>query len=169
MENVVGMLNQVCTVLICKNINIESITASESSIPGIHKLTINVMADREEIELAAKLIEKKVDVLKTYVYAPDDLVMQEIALYKVARCKNIEQIIREHNVRILDVTDDYIVLERTGHKEDTEALLKLLKPYGVHQFTRSGLVAIIKSKRELLTEFLEERAKELAASKSAKH
>lgn len=165
-ENHVGLLNQVCTVLICKNVNIESITASESSIQGVHKYTVYVHAEPDEVALVAKLIEKKVDVMKVFVYTPDEIIMQEIALYKVSRGKNIEKLIREHNVRILEVDDDFLILERTGHQEDTQSLLKLLEPYGVQQFVRSGIVAVIKSKRELLSEFLETREKDLKEAKA---
>lgn len=165
-ENHVGLLNQICTVLICKNVNIESLTTSESSIPGIHKFTVCVQTSPEEVNLVAKQIEKKIDVIKVFVYTPDEVVMQEIALYKVSRGKNIEKIIREHYVRILEVADDYMVLERTGHKEDTQALLELLKPYGVQQFVRSGLVSVIKSKHELLTEYLENLEKEVLEAKN---
>ena len=52
--------------------------------------------------------------------------------------------------------DDYIVVEKTGHKAETQALFRLLQPFGVQQFVRSGTVAIIKSRRELLNEYLEE-------------
>lgn len=92
--------------------------------------------------------------MKVFVFTPDELVLQEIALYKVARNKNIENLVRDQHVRILEVDNDYIVLEKTGHKKETQALFELLKPYGVYQFVRSGLVAVIKSKRELMTEFL---------------
>ena len=68
----------------------------------------------------------------------------------------VEQLVREHNVRILEIDEDYIVVEKTGHKADTQALFRLLQPYGVQQFVRSGTVAIIKSRRELLNEYLEE-------------
>ena len=59
--------------------------------------------------------------------------------------------------RILEICDDYIVLEKTGHKEDTQSLFELLQPHGVQQFVRSGQIAIIKSKRELLNEYLQKR------------
>ena len=97
-------------------------------------------------------IEKKIDVLKTFVYTSDEVVQQEIALYKVTRSRSVERLVRQHNVRILEIDDDYIVVEKTGHKE----LFRLLQPYGVQQFVRSGIVAIIKSRRELLNEYLEE-------------
>ena len=119
-----------------------------------------VYTEPDQIEKLAKQIEKKVDVLKAFVYTPDEVVQQEIALYKVTRSNNVEKLVREHHVRILEISDDNIVLERTGHKEETQALFELLKPYGVQQFVRSGQVAIIKSKHELLNEYLEEMKKQ---------
>ena len=63
--------------------------------------------------------------------------------------------IGEHK-HTVEAGEDYIVVEKTGHKADTQALFRLLQPYGVQQFVRSGTVAIIKSRRELLNEYLEE-------------
>ena len=159
-ENKVGLLSQITTVFTCRNVNIESLTVSESALPGIHKFTIVVYTEPDQIEKLVKQIEKKVDVLKAFVYTPDEVVQQEIALYKVTRINNVEKLVREHHVRILEISEDNIVLERTGHKEDTQALFELLKPYGVQQFVRSGQVAIIKSKHELLNEYLEEMKKQ---------
>lgn len=158
-ENKVGLLSQITTVFTCRNVNIESLTTSESALAGIHKFTIVVNTEPDKIEKLVKQIEKKVDVLKAFVYTPDEVVQQEIALYKVTRSNNVEKLVRDHHVRILEISDDYIVLEKTGHKSETQELFQLLKPYGVQQFVRSGQVAIIKSKRELLNEYLEELEK----------
>ena len=115
-ENKVGLLSQITTVFTCRDINIESLTTSESSIPGIHKFTIVVITDPEKIEKLVKQIEKKIDVLKAFVFTPDEVVQQEIALYKVTRSNSVEKLVRDHHVRILEICDDYIVLEKTGHK-----------------------------------------------------
>ena len=155
-ENKVGLLNQITTVFTSRNVNIESLTTSESALEGIHKFTIVVRTEPERVEKLVRQVEKKIDVLKTFVYTSDEVVQQEIALYKVTRSRNVERLVREHNVRILEIDDDYIVVEKTGHKAETKALFRLLQPYGVQQFVRSGIVAIIKSRRELLNEYLEE-------------
>ena len=158
-ENKVGLLSQITTVFTCRNVNIESLTTSESALPGIHKFTIVVRTSPETVEKVVRQIEKKIDVLKTFVYRPEEVVQQEIALYKVTRSNSVEQLVRHHNVRILEVDTDYIVVEKTGHKEETQQLFRLLQPYGVQQFVRSGTVAVIKSRRELLNEYLEELEK----------
>ena len=116
-------------------------------------------SDPGQIDKLVRQVEKKIDVLKTFVYTPEEVVQQEIALYKVTRSRGVEQLVRKHNVRILEIDEDYIVVEKTGHKADTQALFRLLQPYGVQQFVRSGTVAIIKSRRELLNEYLEELEK----------
>ncbi|WP_346701738.1 acetolactate synthase small subunit [uncultured Alistipes sp.] len=158
-ENKVGLLSQITTVFTCRNVNIESLTTSESALKGIHKFTIVVRTTPESVEKVVRQVEKKIDVLKTFVYTPDEVVQQEIALYKVTRSHNVEQLVRKHNVRILEIDTDYIVVEKTGHKSETQELFHLLQPYGVQQFVRSGTVAVIKSKRELLNEYLEELEK----------
>ena len=158
-ENKVGLLSQITTVFTCRNVNIESLTTSESALAGIHKFTIVVRTDPEKIEKLARQVEKRIDVLKVFVFTSDEVVQQEIALYKVTRSRNVEQLVRRHNVRILEIDDDYIVVEKTGYKSETRELFELLQPYGVQQFVRSGIVAIIKSRRELLNEYLEELAR----------
>ena len=158
-ENKVGLLSQITTVFTCRNVNIESLTTSESALAGIHKFTIVVRTDPEKIEKLARQVEKRIDVLKVFVFTSDEVVQQEIALYKVTRSRNVEQLVRRHNVRILEIDDDYIVVEKTGYKSETRELFELLQPYGVQQFVRSGTVAIVKSRRELLNEYLEELEK----------
>ena len=158
-ENKVGLLSQITTVFTCRNVNIESLTTSESALAGIHKFTIVVRTDPEKIEKLARQVEKRIDVLKVFVFTSDEVVQQEIALYKVTRSRNVEQLVRRHNVRILEIDDDYIVVEKTGYKSETRELIELLQPYGVQQFVRSGTVAIVKSRRELLNEYLEELAR----------
>jgi len=155
-ENKVGLLSQITTVFTCRNVNIESLTTSESALAGI---TIVVRTDPEKIEKLARQVEKRIDVLKVFVFTSDEVVQQEIALYKVTRSRNVEQLVRRHNVRILEIDDDYIVVEKTGYKSETRELFELLQPYGVQQFVRSGTVAIVKSRRELLNEYLEELAR----------
>ena len=158
-ENKVGLLSQITTVFTCRNVNIESLTTSESALAGIHKFTIVVRTNPEKIEKLARQVEKRIDVLKVFVFTSDEVVQQEIALYKVTRSRNVEQLVRRHNVRILEIDDDYIVVEKTGYKSETRELFELLQPYGVQQFVRSGTVAIVKSRRELLNEYLEELAR----------
>lgn len=161
-ENRVGLLNQISIIFTRRKLNIESLSVSPSSIKGVHKFTITANSDEETIEKLVKQIEKRIDVLKAFYYTDDEIVYQEIALYKVPTKQlieeqNLEKIIRKHNARILEISAEYTVIEKTGHNEETEALFEELKRYGITQFVRSGRVAITKSNKEFVTEYIEEQ------------
>ena len=153
-ENTVGLLNQVTIIFTRRGVNIETLSVSPSAIEGIHKFTITAFSDRETIVKIVKQIDKRVDIVKAYFNIDEDLVYQEIALYKIPTQKlqslgSIEDIIRRYNARILDMTEVWVVLEKTGHYEETQALFKELKDKtGILQFIRSGRIAITKSKFE---------------------
>lgn len=165
-ENQVGLLNQISIIFTRRCLNIESLSVSPSSIEGVHKFTITTWSDRVTMEKVVKQIEKRIDVLKSFLYTDEEIVYQEIALYKVPTLqlldeKNLEKIIRRHNARILEITREYTVLEKSGHSDETEALFEELKNYDIRQFVRSGRVAITKSPNEYVTMFLEEQAHRL--------
>jgi acetolactate synthase-1/3 small subunit len=106
-----------------------------------------------------KQIEKVVDVLKAFYLSRDEIIHQEIALYKVPteallESDELETLIRKHNARILEVTSDYTAIEKTGHKDETQQLFEDMRKFKVMQFTRSGRVAITKARRERLSEYL---------------
>ncbi len=159
-ENQVGLLSQISSIFTRRCLNIESLSVSPSSIQGVHKFTITCNSDRVMMEKVVKQIDKRIDVLKSFLYTDDDIVYQEVALYKVPTMqlldeKDLEYIIRKHNARILEITREYTVLEKTGHSDETEALFEELKNYDIRQFVRSGRVAITKSPIEYVTLYLE--------------
>jgi acetolactate synthase-1/3 small subunit len=153
-EDHIGILNQITIILTRRQINIESITASESAVKGVHLLTLVVKATPEMVRKVAKQMEKLVDVLKVFVHTSEEIIYQEIALFKVTTKgmmsgNVIDHVVRTHHARILEVSPEYIVLEKTGHKAEITELLINLEPFGVLQFARSGRVAITKQVREL--------------------
>lgn len=129
-------------------------TTSPSSMEGIHRYTIVVRLDSDRIRKLAAQIDKQVDVLKAFYYTNEEVVHQEIALYKIP-AKNFyngnssEALVRKHNARVLCIEAEYIVIEKTGHYEETEALLDDLRPFGVYEFVRSGRVVIVKPMERL--------------------
>ncbi|MBQ7213769.1 MAG: acetolactate synthase small subunit [Bacteroidales bacterium] len=158
-ENSIGLLNRITIIFTRRRLNIESLTVSASAIRGIHKFTIVVNTTREQIEKVTLQIEKLVEVLKAYYHVNEELVYQEIALYKVPTqalldSSEVEHIIRRFGARILEVTHDFAVIEKTGHQDETAELFKALDAFGVIQFTRSGRISIHREKTEALQEHL---------------
>lgn len=155
-ENQTGLLARVTAVFTRRHVNIESLTVSKSSIPGIHRFTIVVNVSKHMVETLIAQLDKQVDVVKAFYYEPHEVVFQEIALYKVPSSvfrngSGIESLIRKHNANILEIEEEYIVLEKTGHQAETEALLEELRGLGIYEFVRSGRVAVVKPMERLNT------------------
>ena len=153
-ENSVGLLNRITSIFTRRHVNIDSINSSESENPGIYRFTIVVHTSEEQIKKMVLQIEKQVEVLKAVYHIDEETVFQEIALYKistqsVAEGNLVETLIRDNNARILSMEQDFMIIEKTGHKEETQDLLEFLRPYGVLEFVRSGRVSVIKLMDEL--------------------
>lgn len=170
-ENTVGLLSQVTSVFTRRQLNIETLSVSASAIEGIHKFTITVFCDEEMVKKVVLQIDKRVDVLKSYYNINEELIHQEIALYKLStpeflKIPSVEELIRTHNARILDINENSVVLEKTGHYQETQDLFEeLSQSIGVLQFIRSGRIAITKSKIERLSDMLKELDRKYNANK----
>jgi acetolactate synthase-1/3 small subunit len=153
-ENYIGLLNRITIIFTRRHMNIESLTVSASEINGIHRFTIVVKDEENNVKKVVKQIEKLVEVIRARYYRNDEIIYQEIALYKVptnalANGSNVEDIIRKNNAHILTVEPEYVIIEKTGYKEETQDLFTKLEPFGILQFVRSGRVAISKEIKEL--------------------
>jgi len=160
-ENQVGLLNRIAIIFSRRKISIESINSSPSEIEGIYRFTVVITETEEVVRKLSRQIEKQVEVLKVYYNSEDEIVWQELALYKVptdeiAEKVKVERLLREFGARAVVIRKDYTVFETTGQREETERLLKVLEPYGLIEFVRSARVAIIKNSHgfhEKLKEF----------------
>ena len=83
-ENIAGILNQITAVFTRRQINIESLNVSASSIPDVHKYTITAWSDEDQIKKVTKQIEKKIDVVKADFYTDEELFIHEVGLYKIS-------------------------------------------------------------------------------------
>ena len=160
-ENHIGLLVRIATIFSRRKINIESLNTSPSEAEGIHRFTIVINETEEVIRKIARQIEKQVEVLKAYYNTNDEIVWQELALYKVptdeiAEKVKVERLLREHGARAVVIRKDYTIFETSGHREETEKLVEVLTPFGLIEFVRSARVAIIKESKgfhEKLKEF----------------
>lgn len=153
-EDIVGLLNRVTIIFTRRKINIESIAASESEVENIHRYTIVITEEEDLVKKVVLQLEKQVEIIRAFYHLDEEIVYQEIALYKVptavlAAGKEAEKIVRAHYARVLSVESNFTVLEKTGHKEETQALFNELEPFGILEFVRSGRIAITKPMRTL--------------------
>jgi acetolactate synthase-1/3 small subunit len=160
-ENQVGLINRIAILFSRRKINIESLNTSPSEAEGIHRFTIVINETEEVVRKLCRQLEKQVDILKAYYNTNDEIIWQELALYKVptdeiAEKVKVERLLREYGARAVVIRKDYTVFETTGQREETDRLLEVLEPLGLIEFVRSARVAIIKDSKgfhEKLKEF----------------
>lgn len=173
-ENIAGLLNQVTAVFTRRQINIESLNVSASSIQGVHKYTITAWTDKDTIEKVVKQITKKMDVLQAHYFTDDEIYQHEIALYKVEtpaleQTPEVSKVIRKNHARIVEVNPVFSIVELNGMSDDITHLYQELQAFGcVLQFVRSGRVAITTSCFERVNEYLAEREAKYLESKNRK-
>jgi acetolactate synthase-1/3 small subunit len=148
-ENQVGLLNRIAIIFSRRKINVESLNTSPSEVQGIHRFTIVVVESRDMVIKMVRQIEKQVEVLKAYYNTNDEIVWQELALYKVlseqiTEKAKVERLLREFGASTVAIRKDFIVFATTGHREETNKLMEALAPFGLIEFVRSARVAIIK-------------------------
>src|ERR1700712_4160211 len=151
-ENQIGLLNRIAIIFSRRKISIESINSSPSEAEGIYRFTLVVTETEEVVRKISRQIEKQVEVLKAYYNTNDEVIWQELALYKVptdeiAEKVKVERLLREHGARAVVIRKDYTIFETSGHHEETDKLVAVLEPYGLIEFVRSARVAIIKNSR----------------------
>jgi acetolactate synthase-1/3 small subunit len=160
-ENQIGLLNRIAIIFSRRKINIDSLNTSPSEVDSVHRFTIVINETEDVVRKLCRQIEKQVEVLKAYYNTQDEIVWQELALYKVptdiiAEEVKVERLLREHGAKAVVIRKDYTVFEVAGHREETDNLIKVLEPYGLIEFVRSARVAIIKASdgfHEKLKEF----------------
>src|SRR6201990_846988 len=160
-ENHIGLLNRIAIMFSRRKINIESLNTSPSEVEGIHRFTIVINETEEVVRKLCRQLEKQVEILKAFYNIDEEIIWQELALYKVstdeiAEKVKVERLLREYGARAVVIRKDYTVFATTGQREETDKLVEVLEPLGLIEFVRSARVAIIKDSKgfhEKLKEF----------------
>ncbi|MDO1502085.1 acetolactate synthase small subunit [Winogradskyella maritima] len=155
-ENNIGLLNRISAIFQRRHINIESINSSVSEIEGVSKFTILVNVPEDQMKKIIGQIEKQVEVIKAYYHSEDDTIYQESGLFKIKSDllfeeRQIQNIIKESNARIVTVNKEFFVLEKSGRTQEIELLYRELAAFGIMQFTRSGRIAVTKDEMKIST------------------
>ncbi len=164
-ENIAGILNQITAVFTRRQINIESLNVSASSIKDIHKYTITAWSDEDQIRKITKQIEKKIDVVKADYYTDDEIFIHEIGLYKIStpillNNPEVSRTIRKHDARMMEVNPTYSTVLLAGLTEDVTDLYACLDKFGcLLQYSRSGRIAVTRSFDEPVSDYLYQQEK----------
>ncbi len=145
-ENRFGVLSRVAGLFSARGYNIESLSVGETVDPTVSRMTLVVRGDEFVIEQVIKQLHKLIDVIKVTDLTEEDHVVRELALMRVnAEPANRAEILRTADIfraKVVDVTPVTFTLEATGDEQKIDAIIELLRPFGIQELVRTGKVAI---------------------------
>lgn len=143
-----GVLARVSGLFSRRGYNIESIAVGITEDPEISRMTIVVDGDENIVEQIIKNVHKLIDVLKVSDITTEDVVDRELALVKVTadatNRSEILQVVDIFRARIVDVNERSVIVEITGDEGKVDAMVQLLRPYGIKELARTGKIAMMR-------------------------
>jgi acetolactate synthase-1/3 small subunit len=145
-EDKPGLLTRVAGLFARRGFNIESLAVGHSEIAGLSRITVVVDVEDLPLEQVTKQLNKLVNVIKIVELEPNQSVQREHLLIKVrvdnSTRSQVLEAVNLFRARVVDVATDALVIEVTGDSGKTQALLRVLEPYGIKEIAQSGLLAI---------------------------
>ncbi|MGX5696407.1 acetolactate synthase small subunit [Agromyces soli] len=145
-EDKPGLLTRVAGLFARRGFNIESLAVGHSEIEGLSRITVVVDVEELPLEQVTKQLNKLINVIKIVELDPAQSVQREHLLIKVrvdnATRSQVLEAVNLFRARVVDVSTDALVIEVTGDSGKTQALLRVLEPYGIKEIAQSGLLAI---------------------------
>ncbi|NCF41612.1 MAG: acetolactate synthase small subunit [Bacteroidetes bacterium] len=157
-ENNIGLLNRISAIFQRRHINIESMNISISEIEAVSRFTILVNMTEVNVRKIIGQIEKQIEVIKAFYHTDEETIYLESCMFKIKsellfEERQIQNIIKESDARIVTVNRDFFVLEKSGRRHEIEMLHRELSAFGIMQFVRSGRIAVTKDEMKI-TEML---------------
>jgi len=153
-ENKFGVLSRVAGLFSARGYNIESLSVGETLDPTVSRMTLVVRGDSFVIEQVIKQLHKLIDVIKVTDLSEEDHVEREMLLVRVnAEPAARAEILRVGDIfraKVVDVTPTTYTLEATGEESKIEAIIELLRPFGIQELVRTGKVAIARGPKTRL-------------------
>mgnify|MGYP001163516447 FL=1 len=153
-ENNIGLLNRISAIFQRRHINIDSMNISESEIESVSRFTIVVKMSESNVKKIIGQIEKQIEVIKAFYHTDNETIHLETCMFKIKSDllfeeRQIQNIIKESDARIVTVNREFFVLEKSGRRHEIELLHRDLKAFGVMQFVRSGRIAVTKDEMKI--------------------
>lgn len=150
-DNEPGVLSRIAGLFSGRGFNIESLCVAETTEPGISRITIVTQGDLHVLEQIKKQLNKLINVVKVLDFTDIPFVQREMVLIKVrSKPEHRAEILRMADIfrsRVVDVSTDYYTLEVTGNESKVEAFLKLLKPIGIKEIAKTGVIALARENK----------------------
>ncbi len=143
-----GVLNRVASLMRARNFNIDSLAVSRTDKAHISRMTLTLHGDDVAVEQAAKQLYRLVDVLKVQDVSAEQLVEHELAFIKAratdANRAEVIKIVELYKGRVVDIAPESVIVEATGTEAEIDALVALLRGYGIKEMVRTGAVVMLR-------------------------
>ena len=153
-ENRFGVLARISGLFSARGYNIDSLSVGPTDDPMVSRMTIVVRGDDRVLEQVQKQLNKLIDVIKVTDYLDTPHLERDLVLVKVAADKDnrseLIQICDIFRAKIVDVAIDSLIIEMTGTGEKIEALLRMLRPFGIKEICRTGVVAMARGRKGIV-------------------
>jgi acetolactate synthase I/III small subunit len=160
-EDKPGVLNRVASLFRRRSFNIDSLTVGRTEQPGVSRMTIVIDSDAVSVDRLSAYLNKLVNVVQVYDLTEIPSVSRDLAMIKVnATTENrthIMQIVDVFRARIVDVTNNSFIIEITGDEEKVNGFVEVLRPWGIIEMVRTGIVAMSRGCNALLPDVSEAR------------
>jgi acetolactate synthase-1/3 small subunit len=147
-DNEPGVLSRIVGLFSGRGFNIESLCVAETTEPKISRITIVTKANAPVVEQIKKQLNKLINILKVYELTGHDFVQREMALIKVtARPEHRAEILRIVDIfrcKVVDVGQEHYTIEVTGDQGKLAAIISLLKPLGIKEIAKTGIIALFR-------------------------
>ena len=152
-ENQPGVLARVAHVFARRGFNLESLAVSRTEDPTVSRMTIVVAGDDDAFLQMGKQVYKLIDVIKVIDHTRADLVGREMALIKLRAADastrgEILEIANEYRARIVDLSDDTMMIEATGESQHIDAMQKALGKFEILELVRTGLIVLVRGEKQ---------------------
>jgi len=141
-----GVLNRVASLMRARNFNIESLSVSHTDQADISRMTITLRGDDVAVEQVSKQLYRLIDVLKVQDFSGEPTVEHELALIKVrasdANRAEIVKVAELYRARLVDITEGSVIVEAAGSEAEVDAIVALLRSYGIKELVRTGTVVM---------------------------
>lgn len=149
-ENHFGVLARVSGLFSARGFNIDSLTVGETEDSAVSRMTIVVNGDERVLDQIMKQLNKLVDVIKVVDLTKEETIERELVLVKIAASPasraDIIQIVNTFRAKIVDVNPHSMTIEVTGTESKLDAMLELLRPFGIEELVRTGLISVVRKK-----------------------
>ncbi len=171
-ENQFGVLARVAGLFSARGFNIDSLAVGETDDPTVSRITIMTHGDDRVIEQIRKQLDKLIDVIKVQDLSAEERIERELVLVKVSANSgaraDLMQVVNTFRGKIVDVNSKSITIEVTGNESKVDAMLELLRPFGVKEVVRTGTIAVSKKSELRVNSVIQESKKTSSKSKKKK-